>query len=277
VPVREAIVSSAAWVVLALLFAAGLWYFEGRVPALQFVTGYVIEESLSVDNLFVMLVLLTHFAVPERYQHRVLFWGILGAMVMRLMLIVGGVALVRSLHVFTYVLGAVVMYSGFQMLRRPEPDLDPAKSPVLKLLRRVMPVTSSIEDGRFVLRRDGKLWATPLLAALVVIEFSDLVFAVDSVPAVIAVSRDPFIVYSSNALAILGLRSMYFALAGLMRVFRYLNIGLAVVLIFVGVKMLIADWIEIPIGVTLGVVVATLAVAITASWRAAAREEHRAG
>jgi tellurite resistance protein TerC len=277
VPVREAIVSSAAWIALALLFAAGLWYFEGRVPALQFVTGYVIEESLSVDNLFVMLVLLTHFAVPERYQHRVLFWGILGAMVMRLMLIVGGVALVRSFHVFTYLLGAVVMYSGLQMLRRPEPDIDPARNPVLKLLRRVMPITPSIDDGRFVVRRDGKFWATPLLAALVVIEFSDLVFAVDSVPAVIAVSRDPFIVYSSNALAILGLRSMYFALAGLMRVFRFLNVGLAVILMFVGVKMLIADWIEIPIGVTLAVVVATLGVAITASWRSAGREERGAG
>lgn len=271
-PVREAILSSAVWIVLALAFAFGLWHFEGRVPALQFVTGYVIEESLSVDNLFVMLVLLSHFAVPERYQHRVLFWGILGAMVMRLMLIVGGVALVRSLHVFTYLLGAVVVYSGLQMLRRPEPDVDPARSPVLKLLRRVMPITPSIDDGRFVVRRDGRTWATPLLAALVVIEFSDLIFAVDSVPAVIAVSRDPFIVYSSNALAILGLRSMYFALAGLMRVFRYLNLGLSVILMFVGVKMLIADWIEIPIGVTLTVVLTTLAIAIMASWRAAARE-----
>lgn len=270
VRVREALAWTAGWIAVALLFSAALWRFEGRVPALQFLTGYLIEESLSADNLFVMMVLLSHFAVPERYQHRVLFWGILGAMVMRLTLIVGGVALVRTFHLVTYLLGAVVVVSGFQMLRRPEPEVDPAKSPGLRLLRRVIPITPAIENGRFLVRREGRWWGTPLLAALVVVEFADLAFAVDSVPAVLAVSRDAFIVYSSNALAILGLRSLYFALAGLMRLFRHLNVGLALVLMFVGLKMLIADWIEIPIGVTLGVVLATLGVSVATSWRAGA-------
>jgi tellurite resistance protein TerC len=266
VRLREALIWSGVWIAVAALSALGLWRFEGRGPALQFVTGYVIEEFLSVDNLFVMLLLLTHFAVPAQYQHRVLFWGILGAMVMRLGLIVAGVALLRALHVISYLFGAILLLSGIQLLRRGEPEVDPEKSPGIRLLRRFVPVTPQIEGGRFVVRREGRWWATPLLAALVAIEFADLVFAVDSVPAVIAVSRDPFIIYSSNALAILGLRSLYFALASLMRLFRHLHVGLAFVLMFVGVKMLIADWFEIPIGVALGVVLGILALSIGASW-----------
>ena len=211
---KEALGWSAVWIGLALAFAGGLWWFEGRAPALQFLTGYVIEESLSVDNLFVMLVLFAHFGVPEHYQHRVLFWGILGAMVMRLGLILAGVALIQRLHFLIYVFGAVVLFSGIQMLRRPEPDVDPSKSFGLRLLRRFVPVDSDLTGGRFITRLGSRWHATPLLAALVVIEFADLAFAVDSVPAVLAVSRDPFIVFSSNALAILGLRSLYFALAG---------------------------------------------------------------
>ena len=262
---REALVWSGFWIGLALAFAGGLWWFEGRAPALQFLTGYVIEESLSVDNLFVMLVLFAHFGVPEDYQHRVLFWGILGAMVMRLGLILAGVALIQRLHFLIYVFGAVVLFSGIQMLRRPEPDVDPSKSFGLRLLRRFVPVDSDLTGGRFITRLGSRWHATPLLAALVVIEFADLAFAVDSVPAVLAVSRDPFIVFSSNALAILGLRSLYFALAGMLRVFHHLAVGVALVLMFVGVKMLISGWIEIPIGVTLGVVVATLGASVIAS------------
>lgn len=262
---REALVWSGFWIGLALAFAGGLWWFEGRAPALQFLTGYVIEESLSVDNLFVMLVLFAHFGVPEHYQHRVLFWGILGAMVMRLGLILAGVALIQRLHFLIYVFGAVVLFSGIQMLRRPEPDVDPSKSFGLRLLRRFVPVDSDLTGGRFITRLGSRWHATPLLAALVVIEFADLAFAVDSVPAVLAVSRDPFIVFSSNALAILGLRSLYFALAGMLRVFHHLAVGVALVLMFVGVKMLISGWIEIPIGVTLGVVVATLGASVIAS------------
>lgn len=262
---REALVWSGFWIGLALAFAGGLWWFEGRAPALQFLTGYVIEESLSVDNLFVMLVLFAHFGVPEHYQHRVLFWGILGAMVMRLGLILAGVALIQRLHFLIYVFGAVVLFSGIQMLRRPEPDVDPSKSFGLRLLRRFVPVDSDLTGGRFITRLGSRWHATPLLAALVVIEFADLAFAVDSVPAVLAVSRDPFIVFSSNALAILGLRSLYFALAGMLRVFHHLAVGVALVLMFVGVKMLISGWIEIPIGLTLGVVVATLGASVIAS------------
>jgi len=262
---REALVWSGFWIGLALAFAGGLWWFEGRAPALQFLTGYVIEESLSVDNLFVMLILFAHFGVPEHYQHRVLFWGILGAMVMRLGLILAGVALIQRLHFLIYVFGAVVLFSGIQMLRRPEPDVDPSKSFGLRLLRRFVPVDSDLTGGRFITRLGSRWHATPLLAALVVIEFADLAFAVDSVPAVLAVSRDPFIVFSSNALAILGLRSLYFALAGMLRVFHHLAVGVALVLMFVGVKMLISGWIEIPIGLTLGVVVATLGASVIAS------------
>jgi tellurite resistance protein TerC len=236
------------------------------------VTGYVIEESLSIDNLFVMLVLFSHFAIPEPYQHRVLFWGILGAMVMRLGLILAGVALVNALHFMMFVFGAILIWSGIQMFRHAEPDADPEKSVGLRLLRKFFPITPRLENGHFVVKRDGRMWATPLLAALVTIEFADLVFAVDSVPAVIAVSRDPFIVYSSNALAILGLRSMYFALAGVIRAFRFLHFGLAGVLVFVGVKMIIHDWFEIPTVWTLVPVLGMLALAMVASWLANVRE-----
>ena len=267
VRIREALFGSALWIGLALAFAAGLWRFEGRAPALQFLTGYVIEESLSADNLFVIMMLLSHFAVPERYQHRVLFWGILGAMVMRLGLIVAGVTLIQKLHFLTYVFGAIVIFAGVQLLRKPEPEMNPAKSPALRLLKRFLPITEDLAGGQFLARRDGRWVATPLLAALVVIEFADLTFAVDSVPAVLAVSRDAFIVYSSNALAILGLRSLYFALAGLMRVFHHLSTGISLILIFVGAKMLISDWIEIPIAITLVVILATLGASVAVSWR----------
>ena len=272
VSVREALLASAAWIGVALVFAAGLAYFEGHAAALQFVTGYVIEESLSIDNLFVMLVLFSHFAIPEQYQHRVLFWGILGAMVMRLGLIFAGVALVNALHFMMFVFGAILIWAGIGMFRHAEPDMDPERSVGLKLLRRFFPITPKLENGRFFVKRDGRTWATPLLAALVAIEFADLVFAVDSVPAVIAVSRDPFIVYSSNALAILGLRSMYFALAGVIRAFRFLHFGLAAVLTFVGVKMIIHDWFDIPTTWTLAAVLGMLALAMLASWLANVRE-----
>ena len=272
ITLRESLLASAAWIAVALLFAAGLAYFEGHAAALQFVTGYVIEESLSIDNLFVMLVLFSHFAIPEHYQHRVLFWGILGAMVMRLGLILAGVALVNALHFMLFIFGGILIWSGIQMFRHSEPEQDPEKSVGLRLLRLVFPITPRLENGRFLVKRDGRTWATPLLAALVAIEFADLVFAVDSVPAVIAVSRDPFIVYSSNALAILGLRSMYFALAGVIRAFRFLHFGLAAVLTFVGVKMIIHDWYDIPTAWTLAAVLGMLTLAMAASWVASHME-----
>lgn len=272
VGLREALLASAAWIAVALLFAVGLARFEGHAAALQFVTGYVIEESLSIDNLFVMYVLFAHFAIPDRHQHHVLFWGILGAMVMRLGLIIAGVALVNALHFMMFVFGAILIWSGIQMFRHSEPETDPEKSLGLRILRRFFPITPQLEGNRFLVRRGGRAWATPLLAALVAIEFADLVFAVDSVPAVIAVSRDPFIVYSSNALAILGLRSMYFAVAGVIRAFRFLHIGLAAVLVFVGLKMIIHDWFEIPTAWTLAAVLGMLALALVASWIASRRE-----
>lgn len=274
ITLRESLVASAAWIGVAVAFALGLAYFEGHAAALQFVTGYVIEESLSIDNLFVMLVLFSHFGIPEQYQHRVLFWGILGAMIMRLGLILAGVALVNALHFVMFVFGGILIWSGIQMFRHAEPDADPEKSLGLRLLRRFFPITPKLENGHFFVKRDGRNWATPLLAALVAIEFADLVFAIDSVPAVIAVSRDPFIVYSSNALAILGLRSMYFALAGIIRAFRFLHYGLAAVLTFVGIKMIIHDWFEIPTSWTLAGVLGMLTLSMLASW-VASRMERR--
>jgi len=261
---REALAWSGVWIALAAMFAVLVWFWHGRAPALQFVTGYVIELSLSVDNLFVFLVIFRYFKVPGQYQHKVLFWGILGALVMRGAFILAGVGLIRRFNWITYAFGAFLVYSGLKLLRQGETEIHPEKSPVLRLFRRVFPVTEEYVGGQFFTQRDRR-YATPLLLVLLVVETSDILFAVDSIPAVLAITLNAFIVYTSNVFAILGLRSMYFALAGMMDLFHYLHYGLSVVLIFIGLKMLGSHYVSIPTGWALTIVLFVLGAAILAS------------
>jgi tellurite resistance protein TerC len=265
---REALVRSAMWVGLAIAFAAVVYFWQGRQVAIEFVTGYVLELSLSVDNLFIFLVIFRYFAVPEEQQHRVLFWGILGALLMRGCFILAGVGLIQRFHWIFYVLGALLIYSGIRLGFSGEHQVDPAKNPAVRALRRLMPVTETYQGGRFFVRTwQGKpgLYATPLLVVLAVIETTDLLFAVDSIPAVLAITLNAFIVYASNVFAIMGLRSMFFAVSGLMKVFRFLHNGLALVLIVVGLKMMTAHYFRVSTLATLGVVAGILIVSIAAS------------
>jgi len=261
---REAVWWSGAWIALAAAFAVLELFWHGRAQALTFVTGYVIELSLSVDNLFVFLVIFRYFKVPDEYQHKVLFWGILGALIMRGAFILAGVGLIRRFHWLTYAFGALLVYSGIKLLVQDDADIHPEKNPILRLFRRAFPVTKEYVGGHFFTRRDG-LYATPLLVVLLVVETSDILFAVDSIPAVLAITLNAFIVYTSNVFAILGLRSMYFALAGLMDLFHYLHYGLSVVLIFIGLKMLGSHYVVIPTGWALAVVVFVLGISVLAS------------
>lgn len=261
---REALRWSGLWIGLAAVFAVLVLFWHGRAPALQFVTGYLIELSLSVDNLFVFLVIFRYFKVPDQQQHRVLFWGILGALLMRGMFILAGVSLIRRFAWVTYGFGALLVYSGFKLLRQGEAEIHPEKNPVLQVFRRIVPVTDDYVGGKFFIRNPG-LFATPLFVALLVVETSDVLFAVDSIPAVLAVTLNTFIVYTSNVFAILGLRSMYFALAGMMETFRYLHFGVSIVLVLVGLKMLSSHFVEVSTVWTLGAIVAVLAASIAAS------------
>jgi tellurite resistance protein TerC len=261
---REALIWSVVWIALALIFAVVIYFWHGRTPSLEFVTGYVIELSLSVDNLFVFLLIFRYFQVPPGHQHKVLFWGILGALIMRAIFIAAGVGLIQRFHWVVYVFGAFLVYSGFKLLRQGEAEIHPEKNPVLRLFRRLVPVTKDYEGDKFFVRRPGLL-ATPLLVVLVVVETTDLLFAVDSIPAILAITRDAFIVYTSNVFAILGLRSMYFALAGMMEMFRFLHYGLSVVLMFVGSKMLLSHYYEVPTVVALGAVAGILLLSVGAS------------
>ena len=265
VSLREALAWSIVWISLALIFNLGIYYVWGEEKALEFLTGYLIEKSLSVDNLFVFLVIFSYFAVPAMYQHRVLFWGILGALVMRAIFIAAGAALLTAFHWMIYVFGGFLIITGIKLLLTGDHKLEPEKNPAVRLLRRVMHVTKEYHGQRFFIRSNGRLWATPLLLVLVVVETTDVIFAVDSIPAIFAITLDPFIVYTSNVFAILGLRALYFLLAGIMDMFRYLKVGLSFVLCFVGVKMLIVDFYKIPIGISLGVVAGILALSILAS------------
>jgi len=261
---REALLWSMVWIALAAMFAVVVYFWHGRTPTLEFVTGYVIELSLSVDNLFVFLLIFRFFQVPPAHQHKVLFWGILGALVMRAIFIVAGVGLIQRFHWIIYVFGAFLVYSGIKLFRQENAEIHPEKNPVLRLFRKWVPVTKDYEGNKFFVRRRG-LYATPLLVVLLVVETTDLLFAVDSIPAILAITRDAFIVYTSNVFAILGLRSMYFALAGMMEMFRYLHYGLSLVLMFVGAKMLLSHYYEIPTVVALGIVAGVLAVSVLAS------------
>ena len=267
VSLREAGAWSAVWVALALLFNLGLYAAWGTEPALQFLTGYLIEKSLSVDNIFVFVMLFTYFAVPAQYQHRVLFWGILGALVMRGLFIWAGAFVLQQFHWVIYVFGGILVLTGIKMARRME-AYDPSKNPLLKLARRVLPLTDRYHGQRFWVRENARWVATPLFLVLLLVEMTDLVFAIDSIPAIFAVTQEPFLVYTANVFAILGLRSMYFLLAGVVHRFVYLKYGLATVLVFVGVKMMLVDLYEIPTTVSLAVVALTIGTSIAWSlWR----------
>jgi len=265
---REALARSAIWLGLALAFAALVFFWQGRQVAIEFVAGYVLELSLSVDNLFIFLVIFRYFAVPEEYQHRVLFWGILGALLMRAAFILAGIGLIQRFHWIFYLLGALLVYSGIRLGFSGEHKVDPSNNPVVRAMRRLIPMTNEYQGGKFLVRGwQGKagLYATPLLVVLAVIETTDLLFAVDSIPAVLAITLNAFIVYTSNVFAILGLRSLFFAISGLMKVFRFLHTGLALILILMGLKMIAADFFKVPTLVMLGTVAGILAISVLAS------------
>jgi len=276
---KEAATMSAMWIALALLFNVFIYFMyenqwlgagqagpralSGSEAALQFLAGYLVEESLSVDNIFVFVVIFSYFGVPSKYQHKVLFWGILGAIVMRFAFIVTGSVLIARFEWILYIFGVILIVSGWKMMRQEEMEVHPEKNIFIRLVKKWFPVTEGYDPPRFVVRKHGKLWITPLLIVLITVETTDVVFAVDSIPAVFGITRDPFLVYSSNMFAILGLRSIYFVLAGMMKSFHYLKYGLSGILIFIGVKMLIADFAHIPIVSSLAVIGGIL---ITSVW-----------
>ncbi len=264
---RESLGWTAMYVVLAAGFAVFLYFWQGHQVALEFVTGYVLELTLSVDNLFVFLMVFNYFAVPDQQQHRVLFWGVIGALVMRGIFIGAGVGLISRFHWLLYAFGGLLIYSGIRFLWMGDRKINPSANPVVKALRRWIPVTNDYRAGNFFVRNPGdlRLYATPLLAVLIVIETTDILFAVDSIPAILAITLNAFVVYTSNVFAILGLRSMYFAISRLMKAFRFLHYGLAIVLILVGVKMISANHFRIPIVVTLATVAGVLLVSIAVS------------
>ena len=266
ISVKESISWTLVWIALALTFNLGIGHFMGNDKALEFLTGYVIEKSLSVDNIFVIALLFSYFSVPPRYQHKVLFWGILGALIMRASMIAVGAKLIAEFAWIIYVFGAFLILTGIKMIAKQETDIHPEQTLVVRLFRRFIPVTRDFHDGHFFIRHQGALMATPLFVALLVVEFTDLIFAVDSIPAIFAVTRDPFIVYTSNVFAILGLRSLYFALAGVLDKFHYLKFGLGLVLTFVGIKMLLghSPW-RIDTHISLGVIILILTGSVIAS------------
>jgi tellurite resistance protein TerC len=264
--IKEALGWSAFWIALSLLFNIGLYVWQGREAALLFFTGYLIEKSLSVDNLFVFLLLFMYFKVPGKYQHKVLFWGILGALVMRGALIATGVVLISKFHWILYLFGAFLVFAGIKMgIQKETAEVHPERNIAVRMFKKLMPVTSEYHEAKFFVKIDGRLHATLLVIVLIVVETTDLVFALDSIPAIFAITTDPFIVYTSNVFAILGLRALYFALAGMMNLFHYLKIGLSVVLGFVGAKMLLAEVFPIPIAVALGVIGVVLLLSVLAS------------
>ena len=270
---REAAAWSLVWIGLALLFNIGIYLRRGPHDALQFFTGYLLEKSLSVDNLFVFLLIFTYFKVPGTYQHTVLYWGILGALIMRGAFILSGIAILNKFQWVIYVFGAFLIFTGIKLAFDKDKEVQPEKNPALRLFRRFMPVTPDYEGSRFFLKKGGRCFATPLFVVLLVVETTDVVFAVDSIPAVLAVTRNTFIAYTSNVFAILGLRALYFVLAGIMRLFHHLHYGLAVVLVFVGIKMLLSEIYPIPIALSLSIIASVLILSVVASvlWP---RKEH---
>ena len=265
ISLRRAVGWSIGWTVLGLAFGGFLWAWQGRVPAEEYLAGFLIEKSLSVDNLFVFALIFSYFAVPVAYQRRVIFWGIVGAIVLRALFILAGAALLDAFHYTIYVFGAFLVLTGIRMARHSAVEIHPERNPVLKLLGRVLPMTAGYHGDRLTVRENGRRLATPMMGALVLVATFDVVFAVDSIPAIFAITRDTFIVYAANAFSLLGLAALYFVLAGMMGRFRYLNVGLAAVLIFVGLKMTLADVYKVPVFASLAVIVVLLAVAVGAS------------
>jgi tellurite resistance protein TerC len=268
ISLREATFWSVAWIAASLLFNLGVYFWRGPDAALEFFTSYVLEKSLSADNIFLFAVIFGAMAVAAQFQHKVLFWGVLGALLMRGIFILAGVELVRRFHWVLYVFGAFLVITGFRLLRQKREEFDPSRSPTLRIARKAFPITDHYEGANFIVRREGRRFATPLLLVLFLVETADVAFALDSIPAIFSVTQDPFIIYTSNVFAILGLRSLYFVLAGAISRFRYLHVGLSMVLVFVGVKMLVAHWFRISTGIALLVILAILTVTIIASVRA---------
>ncbi len=265
ISVKESLIWSVIWVIVALLFNVLVYFWEGETKALQFFTGYLIERSLSIDNIFVFLLIFSYFGVPDKYQYKVLFWGIIGALVMRGLFIGVGALLIAKFHWVIYIFGAFLVYTGIKMGVAGDTKIEPEKNPILKFVKKFMPLTDNYEGGKFLIKKAGRTFGTPLFVVLIVVETTDVVFAVDSIPAIFAITLDPFIVYSSNVFAILGLRAMYFALAGLMDMFYYLKYGLAAILSFVGIKMLLSGYYKIPDMWALGIIGLLLAVSIVIS------------
>lgn len=275
VKMKEALFWTSVWIALALVFNVLVYYqwdwmspgseYTNKEAALAFLTGYVIEKSLSVDNVFVFLMVFTYFKVPSIYQHKILFWGILGALVMRAIFIFAGVALITKFHWTVYIFGAILIFTGIKMITQKDKKLEPEKNPVIKIFRKFFPVTNNYDGDHFFSKIDGKLFATPMFVVLLFIETTDVIFAVDSIPAILAITSNPFIVYTSNVFAILGLRALYFALAGIMGLFHYLTYGLSIILIFVGSKMMLVDFVKIPVEVSLLVILSILIISVFAS------------
>ena len=265
VTVKEALIWSAVWIVLALAFNVFVYYDFGKQKALEFLTGYILEKSLSVDNIFVFVLLFSYFKVPSQYQHKVLFWGVLGALILRAILIAVGALMIAKFHWIIYVFGAFLVFTGFRMAKQNDQDIHPEDNFLIRFFKKIFPVTNDYHGEKFFVKVDGKKFATPLFIVLLAIEFTDLVFAFDSIPAIFAVTSDPFIVYTSNIFAILGLRSLYFALAGVIHKFHYLKIGLSMILVFIGMKMLIMDLYKIPTTYSLGVIAIVLTASVVLS------------
>jgi tellurite resistance protein TerC len=261
VPLRRSVAWSLGWALLGLAFAAFLWLWQGREPAGEYLAGFLIEKSLSIDNLFVFALIFAYFGVPPAFQRRALFWGIVGAIVLRGVFILAGAALLDAFHYTIYLFGAFLVVTGIRFARHRTVEIHPERNPLLKLIRRIMPMSNTYQEDRFLVRERGRIVATPMLAALALIAAFDVVFAVDSIPAIFAVTRETFIVYAANAFSLLGLAALYFVLADMIERFRYLNLGLAAILVFVGLKMTLADVYEIPVPVSLAVIVVALAAA----------------
>jgi tellurite resistance protein TerC len=278
ISLKEAVVWSILWTVLALLFNLGIYWYAGTTPALEFLTGYLVERALSFDNIFVFVLIFSYFGVPPHYHHRALFWGVIGALITRALFIGTGVALISHFEWILYIFGVILVVSGWKMMGNKDIEVHPDRNIFIRAARKVFPVETGYETGRFFLRKEGVLHCTSLFLVLLTIESTDIVFAVDSIPAVFGVTQDPFIVFSSNIFAILGLRATYFLLAGVMESFHYLSHGLSLVLIFIGLKMLLEDFLHIPITLSLSVVMGILAVAVIASlvWKSRERRNSNA-
>ena len=263
---KESLGWTLVWIMLAMMFAAIVYFWKGSEKAIEFITGYVIELSLSVDNLFIFILVFSYFHVPQQYQHKILFWGILGALVMRVIFIFAGVALISKFHWIIYIFGAIIIISGIKMLFQKDKKIEPEKNPLIRFVKKMIPVTHEYHGDSFFIKLKNGAWAaTPLFIVLVFIEITDLIFAIDSIPAILAITTDTFIVFTSNAFAILGLRSLYFALAGMLNLFRFLHIGLSLVLIFIGLKMVLSDMYKVPIEYALLIVLSILLTSISAS------------